>query len=112
MIREKIKYNDTVKSNSREIMKLKKEFPGYFDKDGNFLIDRFTSMLSQEDVDIEREGYELQFLGKSYAKYITSTETTTVLTPDIEHNEKHENKDSENLYIVGDNLDVIKHLLN
>lgn len=112
MIREKIKYNDAVKPNSREVMKLKKEFPGYFDKDGNFLIDRFTNMLSQEDVDIEREGYELQFLGKSYAKYITSTETTTVLTPDIEHNEKHENKDSENLYIVGDNLDAIKHLLN
>lgn len=112
MIREKIKYNDTVKTNSREIIKLKKEFPGCFDKDGNFLIDRLINMLSKEDIDIEREGYELQFLGKSYAKYITSTQTTTVLTPDIEHNEKPENKDSENLYIVGDNLNAIKHLLN
>jgi len=68
-------------------------------------------MLSQEDVDVEREGYELRFLGKSYAKYLTSTATTTVITPDLEHNNKPENKDSENIYIVGDNLDAIKHLL-
>ena len=68
-------------------------------------MDRFTNML------IEKEGYELKFLGKSYAKYLTSTESMTVLTPDIEHNKSMENKNSENLYIVRDNLDAIKHLL-
>lgn len=112
MLKEEILHNYNAKPNSREIQRLKKGFPQYFDKDGNFLMDKFKEMLSQEDVDIEREGYELRFLGKSYAKYLTSTATTTVLTPDLEHNNKPENKDSENIYIVGDNLDAIKHLSN
>lgn len=111
MIRDKIKYNDDVKPNDRELQKLKKEFPQYFDEYGNFLMDRFTNMLIEKDIEIEKEGYELKFLGKSYAKYLTSTESMTVLTPDIEHNKIEENKNSENLYIVGDNLDAIKHLL-
>lgn len=112
MIRDKIKHNDDVKLNDREIRKLRKEFPQYFNKDGNFLMDRFTDMLIEKDIEIEKEGYELKFLGKSYAKYITSTESMTALTPDIDHNKKEENKNSENVYIVGDNLDAIKHLLN
>lgn len=112
MIRDKIKHNDDVKLNDREIRKLRKEFPQYFNRDGNFLMDRFTDMLIEKDIEIEKEGYELKFLGKSYAKYITSTESMTVLTPDVDHNKKEENKNSENVYIVGDNLDAIKHLLN
>ena len=31
--------------------------------------------------------------------------------PNEEHNQKEENKDSENIYITGDNLDGLKHLL-
>lgn len=111
MIRDKIKYNDDVKPNDKEVQKLKKEFPQYFDRDGNFLMDRFTEMLIEKDIEIGKEGYELKFLGKSYAKYLTSTESMTALTPDVEHNKMDENKNSENLYIVGDNLDAIKHLL-
>ena len=38
-------------------------------------------------------------------------DTTTVLVPDTEHNEKPENKDSQNVYISGDNLDALKHLV-
>ena len=56
-------------------------------------------------------GYELNFLGKNYAKLIESFETTTVIEPDIEHNQKEENKNSNNIYISGDNLDALKHLL-
>ncbi|MDD7384697.1 MAG: DNA methyltransferase [Actinomycetaceae bacterium] len=62
-------------------------------------------------INLSREGYELKFLGKSYAKYLTSTETETVVVPDLDHNSQPENKNSENLYIVGDNLDALKHLL-
>ncbi len=36
----------------------------------------------------------------------------TFLKEDVEHNTKIENKNSENLLIKGDNLEVLKHLKN
>ena len=60
---------------------------------------------------INNEGYELKFLGKNYARLLASVDTTTVVVPDEEHNQKAENKDSQNIYISGDNLDGLKHLL-
>ncbi|MGQ4536215.1 DNA methyltransferase [Dermabacteraceae bacterium P13264] len=111
MIRNIIRHNDAVKTNDFELNRLRTALPEYFDSDGNFMIDRLQQALQDGDVDLRREGYELKFLGKSYAKYLTSTKTETVVVPDLEHNSKPENKDSENLYIVGDNLDALKHLL-
>lgn len=111
MIRDDNKYNETVKPGDFELDRLHAALPEYFDADGNFMIDRLQQTLQNENIDLTREGYELKFLGKSYAKYLTSTKTETVVVPDLEHNSKPENKDSENLYIVGDNLDALKHLL-
>ncbi|CAB0620136.1 site-specific DNA-methyltransferase [Corynebacterium diphtheriae] len=111
MIRNTSEHNETVKPNDFEMERLRAALPEYFDGDGNFMIDRLQQALQDGDVDLTREGYELKFLGKSYAKYLTSTKTETVVVPDLEHNSKPENKDSENLYIVGDNLDALKHLL-
>jgi adenine specific DNA methylase Mod len=65
----------------------------------------------KDEVNISNEGYSLDFLGKDYANLIASIDTTTVIEPDLEHNAKPENKDSENIYISGDNLDALKHLL-
>lgn len=42
---------------------------------------------------------------------LASLDTTTVIVPDAEHNNLPENKDSKNIYISGDNLDALKHLL-
>lgn len=75
------------------------------------MLDRLQETLREGEVDLTREGYELRFLGKSYAKYLTSTRTETVMVPDLEHNAEAANVESENLYIVGDNLDALKHLL-
>lgn len=75
------------------------------------MIDRLKELLSSTDVEMSKEGYELKFLGKSYAKLLTSTETKTVLTPIVEHNTKEINAESKNVYMVGDNIDAIKHLL-
>lgn len=111
MIRDAREHNETVTPNDFEIERLRAALPEYFDKDGNFMFDRLQESLQNGDVNLTKEGYELKFLGKSYAKYLTSTETETVVVPDLEHNSKPENKDSENLYIVGDNLDALKHLL-
>lgn len=61
---------------------------------------------------IQEEGYELNFLGKSYAKLLASLDTDTIIVPDSEHNSLPENQESKNIYISGDNLDALKHLLN
>lgn len=111
MIGNKLVDNQDKKTNSREMEKLKTNFPRFFTKEGNFKLDSFKDFLNEEDVDISKEGYELKFLGKSYAKYLSSLETETYISPDKKHNEKAENKNSENLYIVGDNIDALKHLL-
>ena len=111
MIKDNILYNESAKPNSREIEVLKNTFPQYFDKDGNFFWDRFKEVFKNEEITLNKEGYELNFLGKSYARYLSSTRTETFIAPHTEHNEAEENKDSENLYIIGDNLDALKHLL-
>ena len=111
MIRDAREYNESVTPNDFEIERLRAALPEYFDKDGNFMFDRLQESLKEGGVSVTKEGYELKFLGKSYAKYLASTETETVVVPDLEHNSQPENKESENLYIVGDNLDALKHLL-
>jgi site-specific DNA-methyltransferase (adenine-specific) len=112
MLKENLLKNEKVKPNSREIELLKQNFPQFFSKEGKFLLEKFKEMLKMEDVKIDKEGYELKFLGKNYARFLTSTETETVIVPNVKHNEEEINKNSENLYIIGDNLDALKHLLN
>lgn len=111
MIKNIRERNESVKPHDFELKKLRAALPGYFDKNGNFKLDRLQDTLQSNDVNLTKEGYELKFLGKSYAKYLTSTETETVIVPDLKHNAEPKNRDSENLYIVGDNLDALKHLL-
>ena len=110
MIKQIIDKNSEVKPNSKKLEALKEYFAGCFTKEGTFDIERFKEMMKDE-VDISNEGYSLNFLGKDYANLIASIDTTTVIEPDLEHNAKPENKDSENIYISGDNLDALKHLL-
>lgn len=111
MIRDAHDANATTSPTDFEMARLRAALPEYFDKDGGFRLDRLQEALSASDVSMTREGYELKFLGKSYAKYLTSTRTETVIVPDLEHNAESSNAESENLYIVGDNLDALKHLL-
>ena len=102
--------NDNKTIIDKEIAILKKHFPACFSKDGSFDIVRFKEAIN-EKVDITKEGYELKFLGKSYAKLLASLDTTTVISPNLEHNNLPVNKESKNIYISGDNLDGLKHLL-
>ena len=111
MIKEQLENNEYVKPNTKLLNLLKENFPDFFDKDNNFKIDTFKNTLKSDEINITREGYELNFLGKSYARFQTSTETETIISPLTDHNNKDENKNSENLYIIGDNLDALKHLL-
>lgn len=111
MIRDAHEANETTTPNGFEIARLRAALPEFFDKDGGFMLDRLQGVLQAGEVNVTREGYELKFLGKSYAKYLTSTKSETVVVPDLDHNAESLNATSENLYIVGDNLDALKHLL-
>ncbi|MBR1689659.1 MAG: site-specific DNA-methyltransferase [Oscillibacter sp.] len=110
MIKDIMAKNDTVAPNEKEMAALREHFPACFTTDGGFDIERFKEYLSDK-VAVTNEGYELRFLGKNYARLLASLDTTTVIVPDEEHNSKPENANSQNLYISGDNLDGLKHLL-
>ena len=110
MIKDIIAANETVKPNRNEMEILHTHFPQCFNAEGDFDIDKFQELI-KDSVGIAHEGYDLNFLGKSYAKLLASIDTTTVIIPDEEHNSKPENINSKNIYISGDNLDGLKHLL-
>ncbi len=110
MVKDIMNANEAVLPNAKEMAALKENFPSCFLADGSFDIERFKEYLSDK-LTIRNEGYELKFLGKNYARLLASVDTTTVIVPDEEHNKKPENKNSQNVYISGDNIDGLKHLL-
>lgn len=110
MIKDIMTANESVAPNSREMEILKTHFPSCFHSDGSFDLARFQEFLSDK-VAVTNEGYELRFLGKNYARLLASVDTTTVIVPDEAHNTQPENAQSQNIYISGDNLDGLKHLL-
>jgi adenine-specific DNA-methyltransferase len=91
---------------------LKKYFPQCFDKNGNFNIEKFQKEISKNEINLSKESYGLDWLGKSYARVRTFDPARTLLKENEEWNEKEENKNSQNLLIKGDNLEVLKHLSN
>lgn len=110
MIKDIMNANESVLPNSREMEVLKENFPSCFRTDGSFDIERFKEFLSDK-IAISSEGYELKFLGKNYSRLLASLDSTTVIVPDEEHNNKSENRNSQNIYITGDNLDGLKELI-
>ena len=109
MLRDIIEQNEEVKVNSREVQLLREHFAGCFNNEGKFDLEKFR-MLIGDDINIVEENQDFNFLGKSYARMIANQESLTVIRPDEPHNSKPENRDSENIYISGDNLDALKHL--
>lgn len=110
MIKDITNSNEAVLPNTKQIEVLKENFPACFKKNGSLDIERFKEYLN-DSLTVTNEGYELKFLGKNYARLLASVDTTTVVVPDEAHNNKPENKDSQNIYISGDNLDGLKQLL-
>ena len=106
-IREK---NEEAFAGKKEMEVLKAYFPQCFTVDGEFDIEKFRASLP-EDTKVSDETTGFNFLGKNYARMLTNMDTTTLIRPDVEHNAKPENKDSKNVYISGDNLDALQHLV-
>ena len=89
---------------------LKEYFPQCFNADGEFDIEAFKAALP-EGTTLTDETSGFNWLGKNYARMLTNMDTTTLIRPDEEHNAKPENRDSKNIYISGDNLDALQHLV-
>ena len=110
MIKDIIKHNADVVAGQKEMEVLKKYFPQCFNIDGEFDIEAFKAALpGGTTITDETSGFN--WLGKNYARMLTNMDTTTLICPDEEHNARPENKDSRNVYISGDNLDALQHLV-
>ena len=101
-----------ITASNKDLEVLKKNFSHCFDKNGDFDFNKFKTELSKAEVNFSKESYGMDWLGKSYARLLASDTTTTLLKEDAIFNAKEENKNSENLLIKGDNLEVLKHLSN
>lgn len=110
MIKNVVEKNKNIDVNEDKMNKLKEMFPNCFNINGEFDISVFEEEL-KANISIVKEGYGLNFLGKNYAKYVASLDTETILVPDEANNSKEENKNSENIYISGDNIDALKHIV-
>lgn len=111
-MQKEILKNNEITASSEQTAKLKALFPSCFDASGRFHPDKLEELLRADGAHITREGYKLDWLGKSYARLLANLKTTTLLAPNTKHNTKLENTNSQNLLIQGDNLDVLKHLVN
>jgi adenine-specific DNA-methyltransferase len=78
-----------------KIEELKKLFPEYFDKEGKFLIEKFKEDI-QNQTDISKETYSLEWLGKSYAKVLANEPVRTLLRENKEWNAKNNNSQNFN----------------
>lgn len=110
MIKDIIGRNAETAAGQKEIKVLKEYFPQCFNADGEFDIEAFKAALP-EGTTLTDETSGFNWLGKNYARMLTNMDTTTLIRPDEEHNAKHENRDSKNIYISGDNLDALQHLV-
>lgn len=110
MIKDIMIHNADAAAGQKELEVLKKYFPQCFHADGEFDIEAFKAALpGGTTITDETSGFN--WLGKNYARMLTNMDTTTLIRPDEEHNAKPENKDSQNVYISGDNLDALQHLV-
>lgn len=121
MLKDNQRFNESIKPNSVFLAELSQKLPEFFtakkyDDEGNiveeakFDIEKFQRALKEQNVDELSSGYQIDFIGKNYAKKQAGERSTTVIVPDNDHNEKSENKESKNLFFTGDNLEVLRHL--
>lgn len=88
------------------IEKLKQIFPEVF-TEGKIDFQVLKQLLG-EHIENDKERYSFTWKGKTQARQIAQDKSTGTLRPDRENSKDWEN--TENLYIEGDNLEVLKLL--
>lgn len=112
MIKDNLDYNQGVQPKTAKLEELKRKLPEYFTTTGNFDLDKLRDDLKKNNVNELSSGYQLDFIGKDYAKKQSGERPTTAIVPDVANNIKDKNKRSNNLFFTGDNLEVLRHLQN
>ena len=110
MIKDIMAHNADAAAGQKEMEVLRRYFPQCFDADGKFDIETFKASLP-DGTTLTDETTGFNWLGKNYARMLTNMDTTTLIRPDEEHNAKPETRNSKNVYISGDNLDALQHLV-
>lgn len=101
----------TINFTDENIKKLAEIFPNVVSEDENGKVIDFEALkqeLSENIVDGNKERYSLNWPGKREAQLKANTPTTKTLRPCIEDSVNFDT--TENLYIEGDNLEVLKIL--
>lgn len=88
------------------IEKLKQIFPEVFSE--NKIDFKTLQQLLGKEIDVEQERYSFNWHGKSNARRIAQEQSTGTLLPSKEDSKNWDN--TNNLYIEGDNLEVLKLL--
>lgn len=109
MISDNQKFNKTIQPSSAFLSDLKIKLPEFFAENGSFDIDKFKNQLDDNNINVQSEGYQLDFVGKNYAHRQAGEMPTTVIVPDEKQNNEA-GKNSQNLFLTGDNLEVLRHL--
>ena len=99
MISDNQKFNKTIQPNSAFLRQLKDKLPEFFTKDNQFNLNKFKLELQNNNVDELKDGYQLNFIGKNYARRQAGEMPTTVVVPDEKQNEG-EGKNSLNLFLL------------
>jgi adenine specific DNA methylase Mod len=107
-----LKHNEEAQPNDDLLNTLKAAVPQFFDKDGNFKTDKFETELQKNNIAESHDGYKLGFVGKDYARLQVGLKSETMIVPDCSHNVLPENSNSGNIFITGDNIDALRHLVN
>lgn len=95
--------------NAERLEKLRKMFPDWFTQEGQLDINEVKKAVNQNSVD-ETERYEFRWFGKSKAKRNAFMPTRATLHFDEERSMNAYT--TENIIIEGENLEVLKILLN
>src|SRR5574344_1736019 len=109
---EKLNDNNEITANSKQLEILKNNFPQCFDKNGNFIVNKIEEIITNNGLELSKESYSLNWLGKSYARLLANDNPLTMIKEDENHNSLEANRNSQNILIKGDNLEVLKHLKN
>jgi len=121
MIKKNLEQNKNIQPNTAFQKELKEKLPEFFTankydehgqiiEEGKFDLEKFKRMLKIKNIEELTSGYQLDFIGKDYAKKQAGEHPTTVIVPDNNHNNLEANKNSKNLFFTGDNLEVLRHL--
>lgn len=106
-----IQDNANITGNSKQLAILKSNFPECFDKNGIFIASKLQEIVQASGVEVSKESYGINWLGKSYARLLANQNPQTLLKANTAHNQLPDNANSQNMLIKGDNLEVLKHLV-